>query len=270
MPWKGTSQHQRAQGLMARVWALLFLQLTQTLTTSQEITFLDLDIYISNNSYQTKAHFKPTNTFSYLHGSSNHPPSTFKGVHKGENIRILGNTSEEHQYTSTMSFITTQFRKRKYPPWLTNSPVIPFNDRATYLTTAERDKNLSTSFITTFDPTISVRDSLLKDWPRLSSHPELRTVFTSPPMITYKRSRNLSQLLVRAKPNHNVTSDLPTTAISIERPPSFPAKTSVADMNNVPLVHSSLVEVFTPVTRQRNTSVFLIYIPVTLLQPSIF
>jgi len=52
------------------------IKFTQT-TSVKEITFLDLDIYINNNAYQTKTHFKPTNTFSYLHGSSNHPPSTF-------------------------------------------------------------------------------------------------------------------------------------------------------------------------------------------------
>ena len=42
------------------------IKFTQT-TSSQEITFWTW----SNNSYQTKTHFKPTNTFSYLHGSSN-------------------------------------------------------------------------------------------------------------------------------------------------------------------------------------------------------
>ena len=191
---------------------------------------MDLDIYINNNSYHTKTHFKLTNTFSYLHGSSNHPPSTFKGVHKGENIRILRNTSEEHQYLSTMRFITSQFRKRKYPSRLTSSPVIPFNDRATYLTTADRDNNFGIPFITTFDPSIPVRDSLLQNWPRLSSHHELRTTFTSTPLISYKRNRNLSQLLVRAKLNHHVPTDLTTKTVSIERPPTFPAK-------NIPCRH---------------------------------
>jgi len=92
------------------------------------ITFLDLDIYIENNQFQTKTHFKTTNTFSYLHGHSNHPPSTFKGVIKGENIRILRNTSQASTYNDTINFITQQFKIRKYPSHLTNTPPIPFSE----------------------------------------------------------------------------------------------------------------------------------------------
>ena len=82
-------------------------------THSTEITYLDLDIYIYNNKLETKTHFKSTNTFSYLHGKSNHPPLTFKGVYIGENIRIPRNTSEQYQYDSTMKFITDHFKKKK-------------------------------------------------------------------------------------------------------------------------------------------------------------
>ena len=50
-----------------------------------------MSITMSHNSY-------------YLYGQSNHPSSTFKGVIKGENIRILRNTSEEETYNHTIKF----------------------------------------------------------------------------------------------------------------------------------------------------------------------
>ena len=81
--------------------------------SDDEITYLDLDIYKKDNTLHTKTHFKSTNSFFYLHGQSNHPPSTFKGVTKGENIRILRNTSEEEKYNNTMAFINQQFNIRK-------------------------------------------------------------------------------------------------------------------------------------------------------------
>ena len=52
------------------------------------ITYLDLDIYICENQYHSKTHFK-TNTFSYLHGRSNHPPATFKEYIKGKTFVSL-------------------------------------------------------------------------------------------------------------------------------------------------------------------------------------
>ena len=104
------------------------------------ITYLDLDIYICENQYHSKTHFKTTNTFSYLHGQSNHPPATFKGVHKGENIRILRNTTEEPTYLSTMSFINNCFEHQRYPPHLTTASPISFDDRDQYLEGSTKKK----------------------------------------------------------------------------------------------------------------------------------
>ena len=193
-------------------------------TSTTMITYLDLDIYLKENKLHTKTHFKSTNTFSYLHGHSNHPKSTFTGVHKGENIRILRNTSEETNYNSTMSFINTQFKRRQYPKHLTTAEHIPFSDRDQYLNTSPRDSTYSTNFITTFDPSIKLREHLTADWPRLSSHQELRRIFQDPPNITHKHSPNLSQLLVRAKLNYHIDTQLP-----ISNPPdilhiTYPAK----------------------------------------------
>ena len=84
-------------------------------TSRTNVTYLDLDIYISNNKLHTQTHFKSTNTFLYLHGKSNHPPSTFKGVYMGENITILRNTIH---YNS--------IQKRRYPSHLTN----PFQQKS--------------------------------------------------------------------------------------------------------------------------------------------
>jgi len=121
-----------------------------------------------------------------------------------------------------MNFISKEFKNRKYAT--ITSSIIPFQDRITYLMPTERDNDSRVSFITTYDPTIPFRDSLLQDWSRLSSHPELRTIFTNPPRITYKRNTNLSQLLVRAKLDHYVNTNLASTSVSIQRPSSFPAK----------------------------------------------
>ena len=88
-------------------WIHPTIEFTQS-TSTNLITYLDLDIYIKDNQFNTKTHFKSTNTFSYLHQKSNHPTSTFKGVYKGENIRILRNTTDEEHHDFYQSAIQTQ------------------------------------------------------------------------------------------------------------------------------------------------------------------
>ena len=208
------------------------IKFTKT-TSTEQIIYLDLDIYIKSKIIHTKTHFKSTNTFSYLHGHSNHPASTFKGVYKGVNICILRNTSEDETYKKTFESIQTHFKTRKYPTHLINSPIIPFKDRDLYIHCTNQSTAHPITLVTTFDPTVSIKNHLLLDWPRLSSDRELRHSFQKPPQVSYRHSSNLSQLLVRAKLNHNITTHIrtsPKPSISVS---SYPAKTSNAETNNV-------------------------------------
>ena len=189
------------------------------------ITYLDLDIYKKDNILHTRTHFKSTNTFSYLHGQSNHPSSTFKGVTKGENIRILRNTSEEEIYQNTMEFINKQFKIRKYPDHFTTTPIVPFSQRQSFLhSTRSTSSHIGPTFITTHDSSISLKPILEEDWPRITSHNELRKTYRETPRITYKHSPNLSQLLTRAKLDHDIKNDLPYHPAPTIQSISFPAK----------------------------------------------
>ena len=199
------------------------IKFTQTISDKQ-ITYLDLDIYINETRLHTKTHFKTTNTFSYLHGQSNHPPSTFKGVYKGENIRILRNTSDQDTYNNTCKFINNQFNNRKYPKYITNSPIIPFNDRDLYLNFSRSKTSHPLTFVTTFDPSISISEHLEEDWPRLTSNDDLKQIFRQPPTVSYKHSPNLSQILVRAKLDNNINTDLPIQSNPSLIHHTFPAK----------------------------------------------
>lgn len=61
---------------------------TQTVSNNQ-ITYLDLDIYIKESRLHSKTHFKTTNTFSYIYGFLNHPSSTFKKSTQGWKLQNL-------------------------------------------------------------------------------------------------------------------------------------------------------------------------------------
>ena len=72
-------------------------------SSNERIEFLDLNIFKggkfnTTNHPDISTHFKTTNTFQYLHFSSSHPRSIFKGLVKGEAIRFLCSNTNAHIY----------------------------------------------------------------------------------------------------------------------------------------------------------------------------
>ena len=71
--------------------------------SNERIQFLDLNIFKGDRFTETglldlNTHFKSTNTFQYLHFSSSHPRSVFKGLVKGEAIRFLRSNTHAPTY----------------------------------------------------------------------------------------------------------------------------------------------------------------------------
>ena len=62
-------------------------------------------------------HFKSTNTFQYLHFSSSHPRSVFKGLVKGEAIRFLRSNTDAHTYYNTLRTFRNHLLNWKYPKY---------------------------------------------------------------------------------------------------------------------------------------------------------
>ena len=78
--------------------------------------FLDLNIYINaiTNSLHFKLFTKPTNTFSYLFHSSNHPAIIFKNIPKSLFIRIRRICTSYCDYLYFSRILISQLIKRGY------------------------------------------------------------------------------------------------------------------------------------------------------------
>ena len=88
--------------------------------SDERIEFLDLNIFKGGRFNATQlldlsTHFKSTNTFQYLHFSSSHPRSVFKGLVKGEAIRFLRSNTDAHTYYNTLHTFRNHLLNRKYP-----------------------------------------------------------------------------------------------------------------------------------------------------------
>lgn len=110
-------------------------------------------------------------------GNSHHPKSTFKGIMKGENNRILRNCSKEDDYHKTIDFLKNKFIDRKLPPQLVNEPPIPFEERSDLLHQSKsknKDENHVT-FVCPFDKQVNIAEVLEDNWNLLSTEGTTRT-----------------------------------------------------------------------------------------------
>ena len=84
------------------------------------IDFLDMNVYKgprfqSSGTLDIQPHYKPTNTFSYLHFSSSHPPHVHAGLVTGELIRLLRLSSSPQTYSHHVALLHAHLRGRGYP-----------------------------------------------------------------------------------------------------------------------------------------------------------
>ena len=93
------------------------LRFTWSISESH-VEFLNLNIFKgprfnNTNHLDLSTHFKKTNTFQYLHYSSSHPRSIFRGLVKGEAIRFL--RSNTTTFTATKKSLSSHLLSRGYP-----------------------------------------------------------------------------------------------------------------------------------------------------------
>ena len=119
--------------------------------SSTQVTYLDINVIKQGNRLLVQPYFKPTNTFSYLLPSSYHHKAVFKGIYRGENIRLLRNSSNEATYLKMMDLLNQKFTDRGYRDIITYNPPEPFCNRHQYLTPNTKSKPDSLTIVCTLD-----------------------------------------------------------------------------------------------------------------------
>lgn len=183
--------------------------------STTEATFLDLHLYkgdrfLAEGVLDVEPHFKKTNSFQYVHFSSSHPRAVFKAVVKGEMIRLLRATSSESIYKSVQKKMRSHFRARHYPNSLVQGcfDEVPFSSRQQHLVevdTPPEDPPLT--FITNYNQKVNTRKL------KMAITPVVNTLDT--PLICYKRNKNLSNHLVRAKLRDSESVEMSTSPLRI-------------------------------------------------------
>ena len=144
--------------------------------------------------------FKPTDTYLYLHHSSAHPKSTFRGLIKGEIIRYIRNTSNKEKQRNCISQFRSRLLNRGYPKAEIDKIISQSEKYVRNELLKQKDKSrkqeLPLVFITHFNPRVRKLGTILrKHWGIIRNNEDLCKIFQKPPTVAYKRNKNLIELL---------------------------------------------------------------------------
>ena len=169
------------------------------------IEFLDvMVIKEEGGGLKTDLFVKDTDTHQYLDFSSCHTFHTKKGIPYGQALRIRRIVSDDDVFEQRCSDLKGWLRRRGYPEDLVD-------DQIGRARTQERDDLLNRErvvggerrdvLVLSYHPCLSkkVHDIIRKAHPILQCNAEHKKVFSEIPMVSYRRAKSLSDMLVRAR-----------------------------------------------------------------------
>ena len=164
-----------------------------------EINFLDTTVYKDkNNILRTKLYTKSTDRHNYLHRKSEHPESLKKSIPYSQALRInkicYDKNDRERNYKELQkSFIDRGYEKEFIEKEIKKAGDIPRNN---LLENKERKQSNRLPLITTYNRTLPNLKHIVKNnWDILTIDRELRETFKEPPIIAYRRNKNLRDMI---------------------------------------------------------------------------
>lgn len=179
----------------------------------EEVTFLDTTIYKgqrynTNGTLDIKSFHKPTESYAYLLRTSCHNHKVFKGILKGEIIRQIRNNSDQKNLTKEIQLIKKRFAKRGYKITEMNKIIASALEITRQQTLQNEGGQLKSKtnpiFITKYYTGLHKLSKILrKHWHFIENDEDTKFLFPRPPLIAFKRNKNLSQFLTSAKVHTN-------------------------------------------------------------------
>lgn len=178
-------------------------------SSSNEIQFLDLEIFkgprfMEAHILDVRCHTKNTETWCYLHRSSSHNPSVFRGFIQGQLYRYARNCNNQENFEEYKDNFNSKLLDRGYTASEIQdaSDAVNFSNRKDYIIKKDKSNEIPLVYKQPYFPHISgkhIMAAILKYWPIIEEHPILKNIFKDRPIIAYSRTKNLKDFLVRAK-----------------------------------------------------------------------
>ena len=216
--------------------------------SSVQVPFLDVLVIFKDGRLHTDLYTKPTDKFQCLNFKSCHP------FHQKSNLpyalalrirRICSNISNYRQHCTTL---TQHLRKRGYKLGMIKDSIrkATARSRDELLQPKEDQEGIHDGrviFSTTYNPIVPDLKQKLKEFqPVLQTSERCKEVFTNPPLLAYRRNRNLNDMLVsRRLPNNQQIISDPENIVYDRNSTSCEQCGRLFDTPRGKLIHISLV-----------------------------
>ena len=182
--------------------------------SSTNIPFLDVNVSLTNDgNISTDLYTKPTDKHQHLLYSSCHPLHTKKAIPFSLALRLRRICSTDATFHTRTAQLATYLLKRGYNRNFVNKQIRRAADIPRQLTLQTKDINKPKRipFITTFNPSLPhISHIIKKHFNLLLSSNRCKSVFQYPPVVAFRRSPNLRDLLVTTKlPSNSANPQLP-------------------------------------------------------------
>lgn len=173
-------------------------------TGRTNIDFLDLMLQVNDEGFvHSDLQRKPTATNSLLHAESSHPKHLIRNIPVGQFLRIRRICSTEEYFEKRATELQHRFSERGYNQYDIKRAYS--RAKKTLRALLMKDKPLKQSsdnqvrFITPYNcKEKDMRAALQKYWAILTEDEALKGVLPPTPSLTFRRSKNLRDLLVRS------------------------------------------------------------------------
>lgn len=167
------------------------------------VNFLDVTVTISEGQLATKLFRKPTDRHQLLHFQSSHPRHCKTGIPYSQAHRFKRLCSDRTDFIENCNRLKSSLVKRKYPEKLIDDAIT----RADQLNRTEilkgkdgNDSSAQTNLVLTFSSSAPKVSAILKRHHNiLTESDNLKKIFSVPPRVVYRRSKNLHDMLTSSK-----------------------------------------------------------------------
>ena len=169
--------------------------------SDSSLAFLDIKLSIEGNGLCTSVHYKPTDSHSYLLYSSSHPSHVKNSIPYSQLLRLRRLCSEDSDFSLKSEEMCHFFDKRGYPASVVQAGHHRAQqiDRQSALQMSQKENNNRIPFTLTFHPhNHAVKSIILKNFKLLQNDPDTGVIFSQPPLISFKRDKNIGNFLVRS------------------------------------------------------------------------
>ena len=178
--------------------------LEYTTVIDGEVPMLDTKISIIGKRIATTLYTNPTDSHSYLQFSSSHSTSCKKGIPYSQFLRVRRICFNGREFEKQSKFLAQCFLQQGYPKYLVENQrrKAMLMDRKTLIhgiKSLEMKEDIIVFPITYHPTNMEVVEVMKRNFMILKNDDEVGDVFQQPPMVAYRRGKNLRDYLVYSK-----------------------------------------------------------------------